>query len=91
MLSLTDALEIQNDSKFYIKITSQFQSQFLNNSRILISYFYVDSENYLPEGNNVCLRVKQKIISRAPSEGYNFLFNPKTTLFPEGDNFTIHI
>ena len=43
-----------------------------NNNRILISYFYVDGENYLPEGNN-------------------FLFNPKTTLFREGDNFTIHI
>ena len=60
-------------------------------NRILISYFYVDSENYLPEGNYVCLRVKQNIISRATARDIYFLFNPKTTLFPEGDNFTIHI
>ena len=52
------------------------------NNRILISYFYVDSENYLPEGNNVCLRVKQKIISRALARDVIFSLTRKPHYFP---------
>ena len=52
------------------------------NNRRLISYFYVDSKNYLPEGNNVCLRVNQKIISRATARDIIFCLTRKPHYFP---------